>query len=432
METYAENVFLPFGKNALSTLAFSVYVQRLRGSKRSSAFFVRGSFWGRALFYYQNLKGERQMNAIMCELCGSNDVVKQGEYFVCQHCGTKYSLEDARKLIGTVKIDRTDEAQNYLQNARRAKAKEDWEETEKYYNMVEQIDPDNIEAIFYSSYGKAKASLLVDDIYKRQAVFNSLQKSISIIDEHYDINKESELKPIIESISNDIINLCNSNFVYTETRHDPEGFGAITYTYTNNKYMTAELFDKLNYEYATALGNIIKKLLNGGNTSVDYLFERIVIHLRSIIDDAEISSWDNKKKVAAEVDKYHEFWHTVNPAHTIPSKKEIDIVREAEQTITKQNEQQKNSGGCYVATAVYGSYDCPQVWTLRRYRDYTLAETWFGRLFIALYYAISPTLVKWFGETQWFKNLWKPRLDRMVKRLNDEGVVDTPYQDRQW
>lgn len=21
-------------------------------------------------------------------------------------------------------------------------------------------------------------------------------------------------------------------------------------------------------------------------------------------------------------------------------------------------------------------YDCPQVWTLRRYRDYTLAETW--------------------------------------------------------
>ena len=41
-----------------------------------------------------------------------------------------------------------------------------------------------------------------------------------------------------------------------------------------------------------------------------------------------------------------------------------------------------SSGGCYVATAVYGSYDCPQVWTLRRYRDYTLAETWYGRAFI--------------------------------------------------
>ena len=90
----------------------------------------------------------------------------------------------------------------------------------------------------------------------------------------------------------------------------------------------------------------------------------------------------------------------------------------------------KKSSGCYIATAVYGSYDCPEVWTLRRYRDYTLAETLPGRLFINLYYAISPTLVKWFGEALWFKNIWKRKLDRMVKRLNDEGVANTPYQDR--
>ena len=39
-----------------------------------------------------------------------------------------------------------------------------------------------------------------------------------------------------------------------------------------------------------------------------------------------------------------------------------------------------SSGGCYIATCVYGSYDCPQVWTLRRFRDDTLDETWYGRL----------------------------------------------------
>ena len=96
-----------------------------------------------------------------------------------------------------------------------------------------------------------------------------------------------------------------------------------------------------------------------------------------------------------------------------------------------QEEGQK-SGGCYVATAVYGSYDCPEVWTLRRFRDNTLAETWYGRAFIRTYYAISPTLVKWFGENAWFKNLWKPTLDRMVARLNGEGVENTPYNDREW
>lgn len=89
-----------------------------------------------------------------------------------------------------------------------------------------------------------------------------------------------------------------------------------------------------------------------------------------------------------------------------------------------------SSGGCYIATAVYGSYDCPEVWTLRRFRDDTLAETWYGRIFIRIYYAISPTLVKWFGKTKWFKSFWKRRLDKMVLNLHEKGVASTPYQDR--
>ena len=86
--------------------------------------------------------------------------------------------------------------------------------------------------------------------------------------------------------------------------------------------------------------------------------------------------------------------------------------------------------GCYIATAVYGSYDCPEVWTLRRFRDRTLATTWYGRTFIRVYYTISPTLVKWFGHTAWFKRIWKRTLDYMVNRLNTRGVKNTPYQDR--
>lgn len=91
-----------------------------------------------------------------------------------------------------------------------------------------------------------------------------------------------------------------------------------------------------------------------------------------------------------------------------------------------------SSGGCYVATAVYGSYDCPEVWTLRRYRDNTLASKWYGRAFIHTYYAISPTLVRWFGHTAWFKKLWKGKLDRMVSDLNDAGIPNTPYEDKNW
>ena len=97
----------------------------------------------------------------------------------------------------------------------------------------------------------------------------------------------------------------------------------------------------------------------------------------------------------------------------------------------QQSEPAKKSG-CYVATAVYGSYDCPEVWTLRRFRDYSLATTFFGRLFIMLYYAISPTLVKWFGNTKWFKKIWKAILDKMVEKLQRNGFENTPYQDRNY
>ncbi len=93
-------------------------------------------------------------------------------------------------------------------------------------------------------------------------------------------------------------------------------------------------------------------------------------------------------------------------------------------------ERPSSKTGCYIATAVYGSYDCPQVWTLRRFRDNTLDEAWYGRAFIKTYYAISPTLVKWFGETQWFKKLWRRPLDKLVTSLRCRGVENTPYIDK--
>ncbi len=92
----------------------------------------------------------------------------------------------------------------------------------------------------------------------------------------------------------------------------------------------------------------------------------------------------------------------------------------------------KKSGGCYVATAVYGSYDCPQVWTLRRFRDFELAATRRGRTFIKTYYAVSPTLVRWFGNAQWFRRFWRKPLDRLVRKCQSKGFQSTPYEDVDW
>ncbi len=88
----------------------------------------------------------------------------------------------------------------------------------------------------------------------------------------------------------------------------------------------------------------------------------------------------------------------------------------AENTAAKKKQESKKEG-CYIATAVYGSYDCPQVRILRRYRDDALSATILGRAFIRAYYFISPWLVANFADKKWFNRFFRKRLDKMVARL---------------
>lgn len=81
----------------------------------------------------------------------------------------------------------------------------------------------------------------------------------------------------------------------------------------------------------------------------------------------------------------------------------------------------QKTGGCYVATAVYGSYEAPEVMVLRRWRDEFLAYSALGRQFIRIYYATSPALVEAFGGRQWFVVPSRAMLDRVVRNLERRG-----------
>jgi hypothetical protein len=85
------------------------------------------------------------------------------------------------------------------------------------------------------------------------------------------------------------------------------------------------------------------------------------------------------------------------------------------------------SGGCYIARAVYGSYDSPEVRVLRRWRDLWLKKSAMGRGFIWFYYATSPRLVNAVGMRSWFRTPSLLVLNRLVQRLKRAGYSEVPY-----
>lgn len=63
------------------------------------------------------------------------------------------------------------------------------------------------------------------------------------------------------------------------------------------------------------------------------------------------------------------------------------------------------SSGCFIATACYGSYESPEVVELRHFRDEVLAGTQWGRDFIRLYYAYSPSLADYLRNRTFVRQL---------------------------
>lgn len=77
---------------------------------------------------------------------------------------------------------------------------------------------------------------------------------------------------------------------------------------------------------------------------------------------------------------------------------------------------------CYIATMVYGSYEAPEVMTLRNFRDEVLRKYFFGRLFIGFYYLTSPSVVSLTKNSPRINGFFKKRLDKFVDRLRSRGI----------
>lgn len=443
-------------------------------------------------------KGEEKVKQLTCEMCGGTELIKKDGVFVCQTCGTKYSIEDAKKMMiegtvdvsgSTIKVDNTASIENFYKMAESAREAANNKEAEDYCNRILEIDSKNAKAWllkgivagwqsslanirmdeFYSCVQRALESaktldeldLLADEAsLECRGLLLALNKNrLDVIKEYEDVvayNREklewlsswfsiqiayeNRCKEIKKDERGEIREVCSIEALDSLT----EGWNKDVIESANNKWNGVnKRFFELAHKYHDT-------------GTPEYAFEDVhktawvavcLLKYILIVDVNKIAELDEEKKasnirVAKTIinilDKVRGFAHNTNSRDKVYH----EVLQECHETIKLcdqsyvipeiREERSSPSGGCYVATAVYGSYDCPEVWTLRRYRDYSLAKTWYGRAFIYTYYAISPMLVKWFGETKWFKSMWKGKLDRMVKELQDKGFESTPYEDHDW
>lgn len=156
------------------------------------------------------------MKQLTCEMCGGTDLIKQDGVFLCQNCGMKYSVEEAKKMMidgtvdvqGTVKVDTSDKVKNLYVMARRAKDENNAELASKYYEMISFENPSDWESIFYLNYFKASQTNLQDMTYSVNLLSNSLS---SVFEAIYKSDKTLVEKwNIVEEVIYRINMLCES------------------------------------------------------------------------------------------------------------------------------------------------------------------------------------------------------------------------------
>lgn len=372
--------------------------------------------------------------ALKCPQCGADIQLDDSrEFGFCSFCGTKVMQE---KIVvehkGTVKIDNSDYLENLYNLARRSLECEEYKSAEDYYKKILLEDSNSAEAAIYSLVCEGRR---IHSYKQIPAYVVRLSKCMNSLFEL--VEYDEKYLEFLVSVNYHVTDLC------AELTHE-----ILTPTYMKFKDNSSQVALNERMEISDiylCLATTIALYLRrtelfcmqspdskfGGFTeeqkeTINGICEMVLL-IRQLAMIAKKNDGADCSKIIADAKEFHSW--AVSKGFDVKLPEDFS---EAPKVNNTGATSQESKGGCYVATAVYGSYDCPQVWTLRRYRDNVLAKTWYGRAFIRMYYAVSPTLVKWFGDTDWFKNMWKGKLDRMVADFRNKGIESTPYEDKNW
>lgn len=122
------------------------------------------------------------MKQLTCEMCGSTDIIKQDGVFLCQSCGCKYSVEEAKKMMiegavdvsgSTVKIDNSAEIEYLNDKLNRSVEIKDYDSMLRISDELLRINKDNPDVLFIYGYALAcinESNINETIVYAREAL----------------------------------------------------------------------------------------------------------------------------------------------------------------------------------------------------------------------------------------------------------------------
>lgn len=331
------------------------------------------------------------MALIKCPECGK-DISDKAQS--CPHCGNPM-LSLFEKPVPVNDNHDQDEMMRYLELARRARDDNNSENAARYYDLVLQKAPLSWEASFYQVYFSAMNCKLMNLSNAAYSVGNCLDSVAHLIVTN---EKQEDQEKAWEEVKSRVA-LIASLFTNWAINHYNQ--------FSNLDSSLGECSQRI-----IAISAIYESLVKATQKNFPEKEKDISTCAKMYIDYiSDKGKFVKSDWISNEISAYAPLVQKSDSSYVPP-------------TVSG------SSSGCYIATCVYGSYNCPQVWTLRRFRDNTLKASVPGRLFIRFYYTISPSLVRWFGNKEWFRRIFRKPLDRMVERLRAQGVENTPYEDK--
>lgn len=82
---------------------------------------------------------------------------------------------------------------------------------------------------------------------------------------------------------------------------------------------------------------------------------------------------------------------------------------------------EEKGGGCFIATAAYGSPLTHKLDVLRAFRDRRMLESKTGKIMVSTYYIVSPPLASIISKKEALKKIVRECIDPIVSFLKDRG-----------